>query len=133
MELVDNKDTQRMKGVLDHCLLALIARRPRYGFELLQRLDELGLLPVGEGSIYPLLGRLQKMGLVETFIMTSDETGRKRKYYRILPKGEETLHEWNREWISFASRVNKILEVGFETEEEMEESREKDEDRTSAV
>jgi PadR family transcriptional regulator, regulatory protein PadR len=97
--------------------LAMIEKRPRYGFELIRRLDELGLLVVGEGSIYPLLSRMQNEGLIEAFIVTSDETGRKRKYYRVLPKGEETLGELNRSWASFGGRVNAILGVEFESVE----------------
>ena len=108
-----NRDTQRLKGVLDHCLLALISKRPRYGFELIQSLDEAGLLVVGDGSIYPLLSRMQNDGLIEAFVVTSEETGRKRKYYRILGKGEETLQDLNRSWISFGSRINTILGVDF--------------------
>jgi PadR family transcriptional regulator PadR len=114
-EAARNRDTQRLKGVLDHCLLAMIEKRPRYGFELIRRLDELGLLVVGEGSIYPLLSRMQNEGLIEAFIVTSDETGRKRKYYRVLPKGEEMLGELNRSWASFGGRVNAILGVEFES------------------
>lgn len=109
-----NRDTQRLKGVLDHCLLAMIAKRPRYGFELIQNLDEAGLLVIGEGSIYPLLSKMQNEGLVEAFVVTAEETGRKRKYYRILEKGEETLQELNRSWADFGSRVNTILGVDFE-------------------
>jgi PadR family transcriptional regulator, regulatory protein PadR len=116
-EAARNRDTQRLKGVLDHCLLAMIEKRPRYGFELIRRLDELGLLVVGEGSIYPLLSRMQNEGLIEAFIVTSDETGRKRKYYRVLPKGEEMLGELNRSWASFGGRVNAILGVEFESVE----------------
>jgi PadR family transcriptional regulator, regulatory protein PadR len=116
-EAARNRDTQRLKGVLDHCLLAMIEKRPRYGFELIRRLDELGLLVVGEGTIYPLLSRMQNEGLIEAFIVTSDETGRKRKYYRVLPKGEETLGELNRSWASFGGRVNAILGVEFESVE----------------
>jgi PadR family transcriptional regulator, regulatory protein PadR len=116
-EAARNRDTQRLKGVLDHCLLAMIEKRPRYGFELIRRLDELGLLVVGEGTIYPLLSRMQNEGLIEAFVVTSDETGRKRKYYRVLPKGEETLGELNRSWASFGGRVNAILGVEFESVE----------------
>lgn len=45
------------------------------------------MLGEAEGSIYPLPGHLQRAGLVETFIMTWDETGRQRKYYRLTPEG----------------------------------------------
>ena len=108
---MDNRETQRLKGVLDHCLLALIAERLRYGFELMRSLDELALGRIGEGSIYPLLSRLLRAELVETYTFTSPDTGRKRNYYRILPKGQEKLDEWTAEWVDFAGAVDVILGV----------------------
>lgn len=102
---MDKKDTQRWKGVLDVCLLALIAQRPRYGFELIPRLEEMGLLALGEGSIYPLLSRMQNGGLIEAFVLTSEETARKHKYYSILPGGEEKLREYEQEWMSLPTAV----------------------------
>lgn len=111
-----NCDTQRMKGVLDHCLLALIQRRARYGFEIINSLKDLGLLTVGEGSIYPLLSRMRDAGLIEVSDQRSAETGRMRRYYSITASGEEQLELWNREWTSFAGRVNAILGVEPEVE-----------------
>lgn len=105
-----NRDTQRMKGVLDHCLLALIERQPRYGFEIISGLKEFGLLTVGEGSIYPLLSRMADEGLVEVSEVRSSQTGRLRKYYAITGSGSRQLAEWNHQWVSFADRVNNILQ-----------------------
>lgn len=105
------RDTQRMKGVLDHCLLALIARRPMYGFEIITSLDELGLMVVAEGTIYPVLKRMGEAGLVEVEDTRSPDTGRMRRYYRITDAGRRQLEQWNEEWVSFADRVGKILQV----------------------
>lgn len=105
-----NRDTQRMKGVLDHCLLALIERQPRYGFEILTSLEQFGLLTVGEGSIYPLLARMADEGLVEVSESRSEETGRLRKYYAITEAGEDKLTELNEGWRDFDRRVNEILQ-----------------------
>lgn len=107
------RDTQRMKGVLDHCLLAIIARRPMYGFEIITSLDELGLMVVGEGTIYPALKRMNEAGLVEVEDVRSHDTGRMRRYYNITASGQRQLEQWNGEWVSFTGRVNQILQVGL--------------------
>ena len=58
--------SELLRGVLDLCLLAVIEEGPAYGYEMTKRLRARGLSIVGEGSIYPLLGRLEREGLVET-------------------------------------------------------------------
>ena len=58
--------TQLLRGVLDLCLLAVMGEGPAYGYEMTKRLGARGLSIVGEGSIYPLLGRLERDGLVDT-------------------------------------------------------------------
>ncbi len=72
------------------CLLALLAREPCYGYEMVQQLAQHGLDLVSEGSIYPLLSRLQQHGLIEGYLVPSTE-GPKRKYYRLLPAGARQL------------------------------------------
>src|SRR6266704_2278953 len=72
--------TQLLKGTLDMCLLATIAQRPCYGYELVQQLAGQGLSLVSEGSIYPLLSRLQHLGYIEGYLVASRD-GPQRKYY----------------------------------------------------
>lgn len=90
------------------CLLALLIRQPCYGYEIVQYLALHGLHPVSEGSIYPLLSRLQERGLIEGYLVPSTE-GPKRKYYRLLPEGANQLARWLVEWESFAQAVERIL------------------------
>jgi PadR family transcriptional regulator PadR len=97
-----------LKGVLDMCLLALIAEEPCYGYEMVRKMEERGLELVGEGSIYPLLSRLQKAGLIEGYTVPSSE-GPRRKYYRALPEGEERLKAWREEWEQFSRAVGRVL------------------------
>ena len=91
--------SQLLRGVLDLCLLAVIADEPAYGYEMSKRLRARGLSIVGEGSIYPVLGRLERDGLVETYRAVSDDGGPPRKYFRISTEGgralEHGLNEWN--------------------------------------
>ena len=90
------------------CLLALLARQPRYGYEIVQQLTQQGLDLVSEGSIYPLLSRLQQRGLIEGYLVPSTE-GPMRKYYRLLPEGAKQLEQWRAEWETFAGAVEHSL------------------------
>ena len=65
MAVNEGRRTQLLRGVLDLCLLAVMEEGPAYGYEMTKRLRERGLSIVGEGSIYPLLARLEREGLVE--------------------------------------------------------------------
>ena len=66
MASTEGRRSQLLRGVLDLCLLAVMGDGPAYGYEMTKRLRARGLSIVGEGSIYPLLGRLERDGLVET-------------------------------------------------------------------
>jgi PadR family transcriptional regulator PadR len=111
---VENRSTQLLKGTLDMCLLALLADRPRYGYEIVQQLAQHGLDLVSEGSIYPLLSRLQGHGFIEGYLVPSTE-GPRRKYYRLLPEGAKQLEQWQIEWELFAHAVEHILKgVSFD-------------------
>ena len=107
-EGVEKRSSQLLRGVLDMCLLALISEEPCYGYEMVQKMEERGLELVGEGSIYPLLSRLQKGRLIESYKVPSTE-GPKRKYYRTLPKGEEQLKMWREEWESFSAAIGRVV------------------------
>ena len=108
MERTAERSSQLLRGVLDMCLLALIAEEPCYGYEMVRKLEDRGLALVGEGSIYPLLSRLQKTGLVETFHKESTG-GPPRKYYRIAEAGMQRLGEWRAEWRSLSHAVDRVL------------------------
>ncbi len=96
------------------CLLALLARQPCYGYEIVQQLAQRGLDLVSEGSIYPLLSRLQQHGLIEGYLVPSTE-GPRRKYYGLLPEGAKQLEQWQTEWEMFARAVGHILKgEGFD-------------------
>ena len=103
--------SQLLKGVLDMCLLALIAEDPCYGYEMADKLQARGLELVSEGSIYPLLSRLQKKGYIEGYFVES-AGGPPRKYYRILADGQEHLTRWSGEWKQVAESVGLILQGG---------------------
>ena len=58
-------DTQLMKGILEGCVLSVIAEHETYGYEILQRLTESGFTELGEGTMYPVLTRLEKNGYIQ--------------------------------------------------------------------
>lgn len=105
------RSSQLLKGVLDMCLLAIIAEEPSYGYEMVRKLHERGLSLASEGSIYPLLSRLQRQDLIEGYLVASTE-GPRRKYYRILPDGEERLTAWQTEWQELSDGVKRVLDGG---------------------
>ncbi len=103
--------SQLLKGVLDMCLLALIGEEPSYGYEMVSKLQDRGLELVSEGSIYPLLSRLQKKGLIDGYFVESSG-GPPRKYYRIAAEGKKQLTDWAREWARVSTGVEAVLNGG---------------------
>jgi PadR family transcriptional regulator PadR len=104
----NGRQSQLLRGVLDLCLLAVIADEPAYGYEMTKRLRARGLSIVGEGSIYPLLGRLERDGLVETYRAASNG-GPPRKYYRASAAGQRALADGLAEWQSARNSVDGVL------------------------
>lgn len=101
--------TQMLKGVLEGCLLAVISEEEVYGYEMTKKLELYGFNMVSEGSIYPLLIRMKKEGLVTTTTKAS-ESGPKRKYYSLTDKGQEQLATFMGIWKDISTSVNKLLE-----------------------
>jgi PadR family transcriptional regulator, regulatory protein PadR len=100
--------SQLLKGVLEGCILSIINRQPTYGYELSVRLQEFGLSDVSEGSIYPILLRLQKENLIEG-TMQKSEFGPKRKYYHLTEAGKEALDNFIEHWETIKLPVDNII------------------------
>ena len=97
-----------LRGVLEPCLLGLLADGEAYGYELSTRLEEAGIGSVPGGSLYPALLRLEKRGLL-TAQWRAGEGGPGRKYYALTTEGRETLAQQRGAWIEFASAVTAVL------------------------
>ena len=108
MAVVSQRWSELLRGVLDLCLLAVMAEGPAYGYEMTRRLRDRGLATVGEGSIYPLLGRLERDGLVETYRAASNG-GPPRKYYRPSEAGRLALALGVSEWRAARDAVDAVL------------------------
>lgn len=104
-------NTQFKKGVLELCVLDMVRRRDYYGYELVQEISR--DIDISEGALYPILRRLSKDGIFETYLEESGE-GPSRKYYRITGVGRERAEAVRREWDDFLQRIDRILDEGRE-------------------
>ncbi|SBT38502.1 PadR family transcriptional regulator [Micromonospora narathiwatensis] len=101
----EERQTQLLRGVLDMCLLALLDHEPAHGYELVRRLDAAGLVGVGYGTVYPLLTRMRRLGLV-TDVVQESPSGPPRKVYALSAEGRRRLAAWKRQWKSFVDTVD---------------------------
>ncbi|GED17496.1 PadR family transcriptional regulator [Aneurinibacillus migulanus] len=101
--------SQILKGILEGCLLAIISKGETYGYEMMEKLNGYGFTMVSEGSIYPLLLRMRKEGLVTASQKELPSGGPKRKYYSLTVKGREELEEFKERWSDIANSVNQLL------------------------
>jgi PadR family transcriptional regulator PadR len=100
--------SQIRKGSLEMCLLGVLAHQPRYGFEIVQHLNDTSGLAVSEGTLYPLLNRLQNEGLIDAYWQES-ASGPPRKYYTLTATGRESFARMRDEWRRYADSVEAVL------------------------
>lgn len=98
--------TQLKKGTLDMRVLAVLAGGDSYAYELVSTLSE--TMEISEGTIYPLMRRLQAEAWVSTYFVESS-SGPPRKYYSLTAAGRNSLAEMRSEWRSFVDEVNGVL------------------------
>jgi PadR family transcriptional regulator PadR len=94
---VENWHTQARKGVLELAVLNALSRGRMYGYEIVKALQRVPGLVIVEGTVYPIMSRLAKEGLVESSLEPSPE-GPARKYYRLNADGEAALRRINAAW-----------------------------------
>ncbi|MBP6685687.1 MAG: PadR family transcriptional regulator [Leucobacter sp.] len=122
--MIDDVTTQLRRGVVEYCVLGLLASEPMYGWQLASALTERGLI-ASIGTLYPLLGRLRDRGLIVAFeqsvgdrpgLAPEGETpasgGPTRKYYRLTSLGTEHLDSFRAQWGPFTENVNDIIRKG---------------------
>ena len=104
--MTESLQVQLKKGVLEMCVLALLSKGDNYAYEIAARMaDAVGM---GEGTIYPLMRRMQNDGLVSTYL-TESSSGPSRKYYKLTRSGAAALKAQAADWMSFQAAVRKIL------------------------
>src|ERR1700726_597352 len=107
--MTESLQIQLKKGVLEMCVLALLSKGANYAYDIASRLAE--AIGMGEGTIYPLMRRLQTDGLVKTYLEES-ASGPPRKYYQLTKAGRTTLAAQMAEWGAFTGAVAKVLNDG---------------------
>ncbi|MEX1134309.1 MAG: PadR family transcriptional regulator [Acidimicrobiia bacterium] len=88
--------------------MSIIDEEASYGYEMVKKLRDRGLDLASEGSVYPLLSRLQRQGMIESYLVQSSE-GPARKYYRMSNRGRSSLAQWRNDWIGFRDAVDGVL------------------------
>ena len=99
------------RGALEYCILAMLTDQELYGLEIARRLTADGVLMSSEGTLYPLLARLRRAGLVDTTWQESVE-GPPRRYYALTQGGRDALAAFTRTWTPFRDAVDAALTAG---------------------
>jgi len=107
--VTESLQVQLRKGALELCVLALLSQQDSYAYELASRLA--ATVGMGEGTIYPLMRRLQADGLVKTYLVESAR-GPSRKYYKLTPAGRSAYAAQKAEWLEFTAAINRTVGSG---------------------
>ena len=100
--------SQILKGTLEACILQLIKRKDMYGYEITEQLSNYGLDMVAQGTIYPLLMKLEKENLVVSYLKESN-FGPPRKYYSITEEGNKYIVNFKDVWKNISTTITEIL------------------------
>lgn len=101
--------TEMLKGILEGCVLEIINREETYGYEITRQLNSLGFTDVVEGTVYTILVRLEKNGLVDIQKKPS-ELGPPRKFYSLNDEGRRELRRFWEKWEFLAEKINELKE-----------------------
>ncbi|PXW31696.1 UNVERIFIED_CONTAM: PadR family transcriptional regulator [Williamsia faeni] len=102
-----NQMTEMLKGTLEGIVLALLADRPAYGYEITTLLREQGFSDLAEGTVYALLIRIEQRGFVDV-VKVPSEKGPPRKVYSINAQGREQLNEFWTTWKFLTERIERL-------------------------
>ncbi len=100
-------NTQYKKGVLELCVLSLLKRRDRYGYEISEYLSR--HIDIADGTVYPILRKLKSDGLVDTYLQ-EESGGPPRKYYSLTQLGRNIYRNDKEEYLDFAKAIETLLE-----------------------
>lgn len=102
------RETLLMRGVLDMCVLALLNGQPLHAYGVVQRLQESGFVAVSYGTVYPLVTRLRKQGLLDQTLEESP-TGPARNVLQVNQAGREALADWSEQWRHTTEITKQVL------------------------
>ncbi|TNC24119.1 PadR family transcriptional regulator [Amycolatopsis alkalitolerans] len=103
--------TEMLKGILEGIVLAILSTLPAYGYEITAWLRDQGFSDIAEGTVYAVLVRLERRGLVDVEKVPS-EKGPPRKVYTLNAQGREYLDEFWRTWSFLSERLEQLREGG---------------------
>lgn len=106
----DTWQEQLRRGSLDLAILLSLSHGPRYGLALIQHLEAFTDLVVTEGTIYPILGRLTRDGLLDA-AWVEGEAPHPRKYYRLTRAGERRLERMKADWRAFTDKIERLMKA----------------------
>ncbi|MEP5614435.1 MAG: PadR family transcriptional regulator [Cyclobacteriaceae bacterium] len=104
---IENTQVQMRKGILEFCIMHIIARGEVYASDMLEELTSAKIMVV-EGTLYPLLTRLRKAGLVD-YKWVESSSGPPRKYYTLTKEGSDFLGGLDQTWDELVSSTKKII------------------------
>lgn len=107
--LEKNKQSQILKGILEGCLLLIISHGEVYGYEVNEKLKRYDFPKLSEGTIYPLLQKMQRAGSISAELRKSSE-GPMRKYYSLTAQGEAEKQDFITLWGALSARVTRLIE-----------------------
>jgi PadR family transcriptional regulator PadR len=107
MDSMGKQMTEMLKGTLEGIVLAILAAKSAYGYEITARLREQGFSDIVEGTVYALLVRIEQRGLVDVAKVPS-EKGPPRKVYSLNSRGREYLEEFWSTWSFLADRIEQL-------------------------
>ncbi|MGN0233217.1 MAG: PadR family transcriptional regulator [Bacteroidaceae bacterium] len=102
----ENTKAQMRKGLLEYCIMLLLKRRACYANDIIGQLQDADMI-IMEGTLYPLLNRLKKDGILK-YEWQESCSGPPRKYYTLTPEGEEALIVLDQSWNEIANTVGKL-------------------------
>lgn len=103
------EDTQLLKGILEGCVLSIIAKGETYGYEIMQVLSQAGIDNLQEGTLYPILSRLEKKKYIQCRKVKSP-LGPIRKYFTITSEGTEWLRSFKESYKNITVIANNLLD-----------------------
>ncbi|MEX2574071.1 MAG: PadR family transcriptional regulator [Balneolaceae bacterium] len=105
---LENIEAQMRKGSLEFTILLIISQGEVYASDIIRELKSLNLIVV-EGTLYPILSRLNRSDLLD-YSWVESEAGPPRKYYTLTPKGKETLGHMTKVWEGLSKSIGRLIQ-----------------------
>jgi PadR family transcriptional regulator PadR len=103
---IENSKAHMRKGILEYCILSIVAEKDVYASDIIERMKEAHLIVV-EGTLYPLMTRLKNDGLL-SYRWEESKSGPPRKYYTLTESGKEFLESLDESWKELVNSVKLI-------------------------